>query len=415
MELLLLSVFCIINILLLVIQRKSFFNAANIVIGIYIIIALLNNFFAVRLGFFAVSNKNLLLLLILYLYAIIIVIIRNQIVIHFHKNTMKLCQTKIRKSVLAILDDKITYKNISFIFLMACIVRGIQILKILKMSGIETLGKEIGLSGIPSHLFLMVYPLGAYLFYYGLKKKKLHAIILYNLGLVISFASFVKYHAIFYLALTFLFCVFEDKKLGEKLFVFFGIGIVSLFVGNYIIGFAVSGVTTYTIGDYVYRMWDYIAGSIINGNHCLNLGKYNTQYTSWDLMATSVFPILNMLAKKIGIGNFEYKKFPLGFTIVSSKPSTSNVAGLIYNITYTGSYLLLLLLFTLIIWTTQCAIKKIKENNSNKLFYSMFITVNMMTFFANYYGLSTIWELLIWSYIIPKLVFNKRVILKYEL
>lgn len=394
-------------------KEDKLYNTLNVTIGTYVVITLLNNFIAKQFGFYRVENKTQIIILIAMLFIYFGSWMRKKL----ECNRDKLNQVSMNQDIEIdkIFDNQRKTKIIYTYFIFCCFIRFVQIFIIVEQYGITYLGstdfEKLNLSGIPSHLFLSIYPIAALLFYHSIKRKIYKPMILYILGLLISFLSFVKYNAIFYVIFTFVFCVAMNQELGKKLIVFFGVIIICLFVGNYILGFALRHVTKFGLMDYFRRLWDYIGGSIINGNHCIRFGENNIDYSSLDLLVASLFPLLiGIVSKFLGELNI-IVPFHFETKMLSDFGDSSNVVGLLFNISYTGSILLFVSFCILQGWLIEGILIKIKRKNCrDKIFlYCMILTDVLMTFFANYFVLSTIWELIILSYLIPKiLILNKR-------
>lgn len=409
MEYLLLFIFICITIYEY--QKKGrWTNALIFTLWPYVGITFLNNTVFCRMGYFKVNNNVMLLLMLSLIPLYFGILSRRCLFTQEHKNS------ELIKEYSSI---DLVEKNIGLIemwFFICCIIRAGQLFLLYRKYGIVTISQsdfsEFGLHGIASHLFLTVYPIAAFLFYYAIKKKRSWPMILYIIGMLVAAASFIKYHAIFYALFTFIYCILKDSSLARKLIIMVTACIVALFIGNYIIGFALRNITNYGLNDYFIKLWDYIGGSMINGNVCLE--EYKTSnYTVSNILFSSLTPVLNMFATKIVGASLNTTMLTMGFRKISSMGTTSNVMGLLLCNLYTGS--IVFYVIYIIIWgfVIEGILLKIdnKANDKNLPFYSMFLTVSLMTFFANYFELSAIWELLFWSYCIPKLFLRKRAII----
>lgn len=394
-------------------KRYKFYNTINITIGAYVVITLLNNFFVVQWGFYKIETEVQMVLFVAMVFIYISAFIRRHIRNHCIRANNSIIELDNERN--KILNNEKRVRIVFFYFSLCCLARFIQIFLIFKKYGLEYLGEndfeQLNLSGIPSHMFLSIYPLSAFIFYYAIKKKRITPLILYVLGLIISFLSFVKYNAIFYVIFTFIFCTVMDKKLGRKLVILLGSAIIVIFVGNYFWGFFLRNTTGYKVSDYIIHLWDYIGGSMINGNHCIRFFDTNTGYSVVDLLITSFSPLFNLISSKLLNYSIEKPVFPMGLQVLSDFGNSSNVAGLIFNISYTGSVVFFITYCLGQGWIIEGIIKRLENKKyiEKSFFYSMVFTVSLMTFFANYFSLLTIWELLIWSYIIPKTLIFSRI------
>ena len=100
----------------------------------------------------------------------------------------------------------------------------------------------------------------------------------------------------------------------------------------------------------------------------------------------------------------------MGLRYVSEMNTTSNVMGLLFGVLYTGSWIFYVTYVILWGFIIEVVIQKIKgrKNNENMAFYSMILTVSVLTFFANYLELSSVWELTVWCYLIPHMLVNEK-------
>lgn len=376
----------------------------------YVVITFLNNVFMSRHGFYLVNHEVIWLLLVSLVPLYIGIFCGKS----FFK-TIKIGNTFSKKSeeqrLLSCVESRKEMIYLWFIF--CCLCRLIQILLTIKTYGIEALVlsdfSELEGNGIPTHLFMTVYPLAGILLFYGIKRKKIVPAVLFFVGLFLAMASMIKYHAIIYILFTFVFCILMDSRLIKKLVIAVAAMIVTIFVANYIIGFALAGITKFGMNDYLIRLWDYVGGSMINGN--VSLAEYKTvDYTVFDIVFASVIPLVNLLCGMLFNVTFPRVALPMGLRYVSEMNTTSNVMGLLFGVLYTGSGLFYIMY--VIIWgmVIEIVIQKIKgrKNNKNMAFYSMILTISVLTFFANYLELSSVWELAVWCYFIPRMFVSEK-------
>ncbi|MCI9560840.1 hypothetical protein D3Z55_22525 [Clostridiaceae bacterium] len=410
MELLLITIYMGLN--LLDFKKYRFYNTINVTIGAYVVITVLNNVLATHFGFYKVGVKVQFVILVAMVLIYMSALIRRQIKAH---GKVLVCRTiQSNDGIEEIFQNKRKVRIIAAYFILCCLARAIQICCTIKVYGMDYLGQcdfeQLNLSGIPSHLFLSVYPVAGFIFYYAIKKKSFWSFVLYLSGLGISFLSFIKYNAIFYVIFTFVFCVILDSKLGKRLVILLGTTIVAIFIGNYILGFALRNITKFGMANYLSRLWDYVGGSMINGNHCIHFFESEVGYSAVDILISSFFPLISIVSAKLFHHTIVSPVFPMGIQMLSDIGNTSNVAGLLFNVSYTGSMLLFIGFCLMEGWIVEGILKKVrmKQYQSNLFFYSMVLTIAIMTFFANYFTLSTIWELLVWSYLIPKVLIFSR-------
>lgn len=376
----------------------------------YVVITFLNNVFMSRHGFYIVNNEVIWVLLI-SLIPLYIGVFLGKCFFRIIKIGNTFSKDEEEQRLLSCVENRKGFIYIWFIF--CCLCRAFQIIFTIKTYGMDALVlsdfSELGGNGIPTHLFMTIYPLAGILFFYGIKKKKLFPVLLFLGGLLLAMASMIKYHAIIYILFAFVFCILMDPKLIKKLVVVVAAMVVSIFVGNYIIGFALAGVTKYGMNDYLIRLWDYVGGSMINGNVCLE--EYGTvAYTVFDIVFASLIPLVNLVCGMLFNFTFPTVVLPMGLRYVSEMNTTSNVMGLMFGVLYTGSWIFFVTY--VVIWgmVIEVVIQKVKgrKNNENMAFYSMILTISVLTFFANYLELSAVWELAVWCYLIPHILVSEK-------
>lgn len=410
-----LLIFIIVFLMIFAIEyyyRKTVLNIVCITYAPYVAIVFINNVFCSRLGYYTINDSVITYLLISMLLTMLGALLCNL----FYVNRNHVFVFKSGNSNVHYEAD-IVEKNIRLIKLWICVccfLRGLQILSTFSRYGMAMISandfEEFGFSGLPSHLFLTVYPMAAILFYHGLKKKDKTAFVIYGISLLIATASFIKYHAIFFVMITYIYAVIKDRSMAKKLLVFIAGMIIILFVGNYVVSFVIRGFSDYTANSLMIKLWDYVGGSVINGNVCMELIGREV-YSAGDFLKATFLPLFNTIfGRLLGI-QFDLNTSVIGFRTLNVYHSTSNVHGMIFNPALTDSlpfYIFYCLLYGAIV---NILVRKILYRNSdiNLLFYTTAITTIIMTFFANYFGLSAIWELLLWSYCIPRLFTKKHI------
>lgn len=389
-------------------KRKNWTITLLFTMAPYASISFINNVFMTKYEYFEISNDIIRCILLsivpIYVGAFISKVIGET---NYSNWINTIDETE--------LDDKIaqSIRIICIWYVFCCIIRLFQIFLLYRSYGIAHIAEsdfsEFGLTGLPSHMFLTTYPLGAMLFYYGLKNKSLKHIVLFFLGAAVATLSFIKYHAIIFVLYTFIYCIIKDRKQVKKLAFIFGGLIVVIFIGNYAVGFMLRGITKYGITDYLRKLWDYVGGSLINSNYSITeYGK--ADYKWYDVLYSSVIPIINMFYTKLTGTPLLRKTLPLGFRVLNKYGSTSNVMSLVFVNLYTGSWIYFVIYLVIEGAIIETIMRKIRtRRNDNSLpFYVMFVSVNLLTFFANYYELPAVWEICIWSYVIPKLLLPKK-------
>lgn len=374
----------------------------NLTIGVYVAIVLINNLLMTRIGFYPVSDFSIFIIMA----GMVFVFIGS--LINYSKVASRQYIEYINKTENDFFDGADNIKIIHIMFIICITARFLQI----RSGSVQsTDGDEQVLAGIPSHLFLMMYPFGAYIFYYAYSKKKILSFIIFGYGLVISFLSFVKYHVIFYILVAFIYCVIRNPKSLKKLLLITSPAIVVAFVLNYVISWStVRTVTNNDIYIILRHMWKYIGGSIINGNAIETHNYIYPNYSPFDFLFSTFTPFLSMLTNRFFGFTMGESKHLLPFIQIGNYGGTSNVISTLHNVAATGSILFFCIFC--IVWGMLISrfLAKIRTHQwKNLIFYCMFITISLMGFFANYFGLSAVWEILIWSYVLPRILLSKPI------
>lgn len=410
-----LIIFVIVFLMIFAIEyyyRRTVLNTVCITFAPYVAIVFINNVFCSKMGYYIINDTVIIYLIITMLLTMLGALLCNL----FYANRK---HVYVFKSENNNFDDRadIIEQNIRLIKIwicFCCLLRGGQIISTFSRYGLAMISandfEEFGFSGLQSHLFLTVYPMAAILFYHGLKKKDKTAFIIYSIGLIIACASFIKYHAIFYVMITYIYAVIKDRGMAKRLLIFIAGMIIILFIGNYVVSFSIRGFTDYTTNSLMIKLWDYIGGSVINGNVCMEL--YGREiYSASDFLKATFLPLFNTVFGKILGIQIDINTSVIGFRTLNIYHSTSNVYGMIFNPILTNSFIFYVSYCLIYGAIVNILVRKIlvRSSDKNLLFYTTAITIIIMTFFANYFGLSAIWELLLWSYCIPRLFTKKHV------
>lgn len=400
-----------------IIYKKKWINTLFFTLAPYAIITFINNVFMTKLGYLKVSDEVIFLIIVALIPLSTGMAISNIFFKLLYGKSTKYCSIERSDAF----DEKAnaSIESISGWIVICCFLRLLQLFTIYAKYGLSYVAQfdfyAFGLQGIISHLFLTIYPFAGIVLYYGIKNKSKKHIIIFLMGVIVAALSFIKYHAILYVLFAFFYCVTKNGKFAKKLgFICLGTVMV-IFIGNYIIGFAIRGITEYGIKDYLYKIWDYIGGSLINCNYSITeQGLHN--YTWSDLLYSSLTPVINMFSQKILKKPLNVKSFPMGFKAINYNGNMSNVMSLVFVNLYTGSWVYFMLYLVFLGFVVEWIIHKIefRKNDNLLTFYVMLLTISILTFFANYFELSAIWEITIWSLLIPPILLNNKLKIKLK-
>lgn len=325
-------------------------------------------------------------------------------------------------------DSKQKFDNykVSFIFRYALICESIIFIRVLYVvinHGFAFLVADENegylMTGILGHLLLTLYAVIPILFYYWLKhKEKVHFLICSLLGISLFFLTFVKYHSICLIVLIYVFVALEDKKYLKKGLIIIGVTSILAFILSYAVTFISRGSASEVGGSfYLYHLWKYIGGSVINDNHIFTDG-IRTDITFFFKLGTLFFALPNMFINKIfGTQFFVIESLPM--MPVAEMGESSNVVDFIgYMYPSKGNVLELVLFGIFMIgfgFLSQYIYSRVKKH---KRFFILSTSVYLtffcfFSFFSTYGILSNTWEILIISRIIPQL-FRKDIITKIE-
>lgn len=378
----------------------------------YMAVILINNFFAVNLGFFKISSEVIEMLLLG-----IGVFFLGSLSANFRKRVSK---TK-RKVEYGNSENKFSFykmpRMLCYVVAVEAMVifRLVSIVRKLGVSFISTSDFEgLLLRGIMGHIFLTIYPLIPIIIFYWLKNKKKYIYLIAGLGgVVLLFFTFVKYHVIGMIVLIYLFCAFEDHKYIKKGAVFVTIMAIVTFISNYFLTFLLRGVTD-TVGTryYIEHLWNYISGSIIYANQIFQQGVREGTGIFYKV-GSFVFSPLNLFLDKIaGFKLCPHIALPfksVGYNgekgnvidaigyLYPSKGSVIQIAGFIFVLFCFG------VLFSIIY--NSALLKRNKFSITLCTFLTFFV---FFSFFGTFYISITPWEILIWSMVIPYF-FDRRI------
>lgn len=400
------TIFIIISTTLLILgylENKTIINLNSLFIFPYIIIIIINNWIFYKNGFYIISDKTILMITISMIAFFIgtILIKTKRIEILDNLNITNLNGFNIKKIniILYIIGFLGLFKNILAL-----------------KSGIfnaENFNNSEGYisSGIIGHLLLISYILSPYVFLYWLytkDKKYLYSVILIA---ICAFSSFIKFHVISFIIIIYLFSSLYKKNIFLKGGLFFSLCIITLFLLNYLVSNIINDMEVDN-NFYLNHFWKYFAGSIIHDNYIFDGTEYLGDNVFYKIISY-LFTLPNMFLYLIGIKIFPHEGPKLvSLSSIYEEGNVVDVYGSLYPTN--GSFIDILVYFVMIIIIGAIS-KYIYINRLKNCKYKLDVFVItyltffcFLNFFAPYATLTTTWEILVWSLIIPPLFYNNK-------
>lgn len=263
------------------------------------------------------------------------------------------------------------------------------------------------MTGILGHLLLTLYVIIPILFYYWLRYKKNILFLISSLyGIGLFFLTFVKYHSICLVVLIYIFIVCEDRRYLKKGMIIIASTCILAFILSYSVTFLSRGTAKDVDASfYIYHLWKYVGGSVINDNHIFTEG-IRTDVSFFFKIGTILFALPNMFINKIfGTQFFVMESLPM--LQVAEMEERSNVVDFIgYMYPSKGEFLEIVCFGIFMVGFGFLSQYFYACNEKTKRgFYlptSVYLTFFcFFSFFSTYGTLSTVWEILVMSYIIP--------------
>lgn len=263
------------------------------------------------------------------------------------------------------------------------------------------------MTGILGHLLLTLYVIIPILFYYWLRYKKNILFLISSLyGIGLFFLTFVKYHSICLIVLIYIFIVCEDRRYLKKGMIIIASTCILAFILSYSVTFLSRGTAKdVDVSFYIYHLWKYVGGSVINDNHIFTDG-IRTDVSFFFKIGTILFALPNMFINKIfGTQFFVMESLPM--LQVADMEERSNVVDFIGYIYPSKGEFLEIVCFGIFMIGFGFLSQYFYDCNekTKKGFYlptSVYLTFFcFFSFFSTYGTLSTVWEILVMSYIIP--------------
>lgn len=277
------------------------------------------------------------------------------------------------------------------------------------------------ISGILGHVFLTIYPLLPVLFYYWLKNKRdVFYLIVYLIGVGLYFLTFVKYHVIGMIVLTYLFVSLEDRKYIKKGAITLLVTAVGIFIGNYILGFTLYGTASKVNKIYYFKhLWTYISGSLIYDNVIFVQGVRVGVGILYKLGSFVLAPVNVFINALLGIRIAPHESLP--FRLVGSNGEKGNIIdaiGYLYpsqgSVFEVAAFYIVLFLFGVLF--SLIYHREIKKTQRLSVPVCVFMTFFVFfSFFGTFYVNLPPWEILIYSYVLLPLFSERNIALLKKL
>lgn len=261
MELLLLGLMIGVSLAGYLLFRKRI-TSFILVMGPYIVIALLNNFVAVRFGFYRITDNTLFMVLI----GCFTFFLGNCAVYAAYSGRRLVVKDVIPEAR----EDILSIPRIKWYVSAVLLARLLQLAWLFLTKGPQAMiANDFELMvtrGMMGHLMISVFPLIPVLFYnWVMDRKDVYSLLLTFVFFIFAFVESEKAQVLTITIAVFLYCAFKNRDNLHRGAVIVGIMILLLFVSNYASKFLLQGLydkveTAY----YFYRFWNYIAGSLIN-------------------------------------------------------------------------------------------------------------------------------------------------------
>lgn len=382
----------------------------------YMIVIPINNIFMVQHGFYKISEQVIYMIL----GGLVFIFIGAFLVdVSARKRGQRGRQDDLNNKNHVF--DRYKFDKIAQYTLFVEIVTVLRLLYVILVHGLNYLTTEdfsgVLISGPFGHLFLTIYPLIPIQFYYWLKHKTENIYLVLAVGgTILLFLTFVKYHVIGMVVLIYLFCAIEDSRYLKIGSIALASIVILLFVFNYALSFFLRGtISEVNKNFYLNHLWNYIAGSLIYDNNIF-LGIVRNGVGTWYKIGTFLFGAINIFVQFIIPGGaFRHQKLP--HLLVADNGEKGNVVDaigylfpcngeLIDYITWAVFLLLIGIIFNF------AYNKSFRAHNGFHIQICVLMTFFMFfSFFGTFFIGFMPWEILLWSFIVPKM-FDKRVKVK---
>ena len=273
---------------------KKRMTSFTLIMGPYIVISLLNNFVAVNFGFYRITDNTLFMVLI----GCFTFFVGNCVVYSAYSGR----RLVIKDTIPGEREDILSIPRIKWYVSAVLAARILQLVLLFLKNGLEAMiinDFELMLTrGAMGHLMISVFPLIPVLFYHWvLDKKDVYCLLLTAIYFILAFVETEKAQVLTITIAVFLYCTFKNRRNLIKGGVIVAAMIAVLFIGNYASKFILQGYFDKIGAEYyTYRLWNYIAGSLINSRAVTDMFA-TIRVNGFDYLADVFLALPNLFIK----------------------------------------------------------------------------------------------------------------------
>lgn len=407
----------VITILIVIINKfifKRYATAYSVIMIPYAVIAIFNNFYVTRYGFYAITEKTLFMIIVgsisFFMGSIIL-----------HSLYGKIHTGRISKGEINTINIRKAANYVSAILL-------IRIINLLYIFGTHSLNAIIAndfslliARGLMGHLMISAFPFVPLIFYNWLQDKSEKKYLIITITFfILAFIETEKAQVLTITIAVFLYCILRNEKylaIGTVLLV---VLVTVFFISNYAIKFVLQGFfdrvdTTY----YWYRFWNYIAGGVINSRIVTDIAMdipINAFHYVLDVLLS--IPNLFLLGlANITIGPDVRLAIPYIKDFVSVTNYTTGAAAQRGNVISTMAFIygngnLFAFIPVMMLWgmISEYFFGKMlrSKKDANILLCCCYMSFSFISFFGSYYTAASFTERLIYCSVLS-FIFSKKV------
>ena len=397
---------------------KRYISSFTLIILPYIAIVLINNLFISGFGFYRVTGDTMCILLI------------AGIIFYFAAAGASVVQSRggvCAAAGSALLPNVFNMKRVSAFVSAVLMIRLVQLVGLFLRHGLSgIIANDFRLllaRGIIGHLMISVFPLIPLLFYEWLTDRRKNRYYLL-LTLVYFFFAFIETEKAQVLSVSiavFLYCVFMNEKYLVRGALILVSLVVVFFIGNYVMKLILQGFISKVTNDYyIYRLWNYIAGGIIN-SRILTEENVIIHTDALDYLADVLLSFPNMILGGLtgsSVGPDVLHDFPLITKFIRVTNYTSGYRSQTGNVLSTISYAygngslpafaLVMALWGAVSESIMGLVRRAADNR-HFLFVCSYMTFSFLSFFGSYYTGPSFTERLLYC-VLWAFVFHKTTI-----
>lgn len=245
--------------------------------------------------------------------------------------------------------------------------------------------------GLPAHLILVGYTLAPLLLADAILNKKFLSGILWFGYVILMFSSFVKYHVVLLVLVSFFFVMIIEKKTAKILLPLLIVLPIVLFLLSYVFIFS-SKDLTFKDNYLAKHLLNYLCCGILYTSVSVNVSLIS-HIDPLSVFITQFAAIPNKIFELVHLPQWPMASPPY---VYLSKTERGNVINIITMFFVTKNYLvafLLTLCFSLLL-------SFFVYRTSNKLTSSVILGLLVLSFFGDFFALFLVWEVLVYSFVL---------------